>query len=118
LLLDKFNFKHYESMFLRTSRTPIVWIIANVWEYAPTIPKFAALIGERIAHLNLSSLMVGIFWSALPTTFAYSVAGASIGCSIVDSGLGLATSSYRSMIILSCALLAVVSTLPSIGRKF
>ena len=74
---------------------------------------FAGIAGAKVRHLNFQSLIAGIFAGSILQVAGYSLAGASIGCAVINHALGLSINQYRALIAVSCVILILLSRLQS-----
>ena len=77
-------------------------------------PFFGFIVAAKVPHLSLQSFLAGIFSSSLLHSAGYSLAGASIGCAVVNQSLGFSIEPYRILVVLSCAILVLLSRIQSI----
>lgn len=86
---------------------------ASEFIYRTPIPPtlLAAFCGASIKHLQLVELLAGGFLSVIAVIVAYSLAGGTIGCALLDYTHGFPTEDYILPIILSALALIIVSKL-------
>ena len=77
-------------------------------------PLFGFIVATKVPHLNFRSFLAGIFVSSLLHSAGYSLAGASIGCAVVNQSLGASIEPYRTLIVISCLILVVLSRIQSL----
>lgn len=77
-------------------------------------PFFGLIVATKVPHLNFRSFLAGIFASSLLHSAGYSLAGASIGCAVVNQALGFSIEPYRTLIVITCLILVVLSWIQSL----
>ncbi len=73
------------------------------------LPIFALMIGARVKHLTTTSFVAGIFAASVFYSAGYALAGASIGCSVINHALGVSFDQYKTLTLISCILLLILS---------
>jgi uncharacterized membrane protein YdjX (TVP38/TMEM64 family) len=102
-----------DNMMDQKTATGFHWITSNAIASPLPFSYFAAVTGSKVPHLNLQSLIAGIFASSFFYVAAYALAGASIGCAAINHALGFDVSQYRTMVIISCLSLILLARLQS-----
>ena len=76
-------------------------------------PYFGLLVGAKVRHLTPQSFLAGIFAGSILNVAGYTLAGASIGCAVVNHASGYEVSQYRALMVVSCLILILLSRLQS-----
>jgi uncharacterized membrane protein YdjX (TVP38/TMEM64 family) len=103
----------YENMMEERTSSGFHWVLSNAINCPLPFSFFAALVGAKVRHLNLQSLIAGIFASTFFYVAAYALTGASIGCAVINHANGFDVSQYRNMMIVSCILLIALAQIQS-----
>ena len=74
-------------------------------------PFVSFLIGAKIPHLNSQSFIAGIFAGSILQVAGYSLAGASIGCAVINHAVGVGFEQYRTLMVVSCLILVLLARL-------
>lgn len=96
----------YTDMLSSSTGSGLSWTMQQMNRVPIPLTWFSAYCGATIKHLSLPSFIAGSFASTVIVVFAYSLAGGSIGCAILDAARGLSTKAYLLPVI--CSTLAIV----------
>lgn len=99
----------YKSMMDDHSISGFHWTATHSQRSQIPFSCFAALVGAKVPHLSLPSFVAGIFVGSVIQVAGYSLAGASIGCAVINHALGLDISEYRTLIVVSCLILILLT---------
>lgn len=114
----KLNSDWYERMMNDRADSGFHWVTSHAMTSPLPYSFFAGVVGAKVRHLTLPSLIAAIFLSSILHVAGYSLAGASIGCAVINHALGLSIDQYRTLMAVSCLLLVLLSRLQStIARK-
>ena len=80
-------------------------------------PFVSFLIGAKIPHLNSQSFIAGIFAGSILQVAGYSLAGASIGCAVINHAVGVGFEQYRTLMVVSCLILVLLARLQNSINK-
>jgi len=100
----------YEAMKQR-SATGFHWTVANAINAPLSYPFFSFIVGMQVPHLTFFSMISGVFAASVLHVAGYALAGGSIGCAVVNHALGLPFEPYKTMMLVSCAILLLLSKL-------
>lgn len=89
------------------------WITSQGIIAKVPLPIFALMIGARVKHLTPASFVAGIFAASVFYIAGYALAGASIGCAVVNHALGVSFEQYKMMTLISCVVLLILSKVQS-----
>lgn len=95
----------------KRSTTGFQWTIAISMSAPVPYPFFSFVGGALIPHLTFSSMIAGIFMASVLHIAGYALAGGSIGCAVVNHALGLSFAQYKTMMLISCGTLLLLSKL-------
>lgn len=70
---------------------------------------FSLLVGSKINHLKANSLVSGVFVGSLLHIAGYTLAGAGIGCALINHAIGKATKPFSWLVLISCIILLLLS---------
>jgi uncharacterized membrane protein YdjX (TVP38/TMEM64 family) len=85
------------------------WVASQGIIAKAPLPIFALMIGATVKHLAPASFLAGIFAASVLYIAGYALAGASIGCAVVNHALGLSFDQYKTLTIISCMTLLILS---------
>jgi uncharacterized membrane protein YdjX (TVP38/TMEM64 family) len=74
-------------------------------------PLVSFLIGAKVRHLNPQSFVAGIFMGSILQVAGYSLAGASIGCAVINHAIGEGFEQYQTLMVVSCLILIMLARL-------
>jgi uncharacterized membrane protein YdjX (TVP38/TMEM64 family) len=80
-------------------------------------PFVSFLIGAKVRHLNPQSFIAGIFAGSILQVAGYSLAGASIGCAVINHAVGVSFEQYRTLMVVSCLILILLARLQNTINK-
>jgi uncharacterized membrane protein YdjX (TVP38/TMEM64 family) len=103
----------YQAMMADKSISGFHWTAINSFCSVFPFPLFALIAGQKIPHLSFQSLITGLFAGSIALVAGYTLAGASIGCSLINFAQGVEFSGYRTLMIISCLILALTSRIQS-----
>jgi uncharacterized membrane protein YdjX (TVP38/TMEM64 family) len=103
----------YKSMMSDRSTSGFHWTAFNSFCSVMPFPLFAFIAGQRIQHLSFQSMITGVFAGSLTLVAGYALAGASIGCSLINYAQGIAFTKYNTLMVISCLILAIIARLQS-----
>lgn len=72
---------------------------------------FSFIVATAVPHLSLLSLTAGVFVGSVLYIAGYTLAGASIGCAVINHAIGVPFDQYRTLTVVSCLILLLLSKL-------
>ena len=72
---------------------------------------FSFIVAADVPHLSLFSLTAGVFVGSVLYIAGYTLAGASIGCAVINHAIGIPFDQYRTLTVVSCLILMLLSRL-------
>lgn len=103
----------FEDMMNDRTDSGFHWVMKSANRCPLPFPYFCAIVGVKVQHLNLIPIIAGLFASSFIHVAAYSLAGGSIGCAVMNHALGLDISEFRPAIIASCLILMLLAQIDS-----
>lgn len=85
------------------------WVTKSASICPLPFPYFSALLGVKVRHLSGPAIVAGVFVSSFLHVAAYSLAGGSIGCAVMNHAVGVDISQYKFSIIVSCVFLILLA---------
>jgi uncharacterized membrane protein YdjX (TVP38/TMEM64 family) len=107
------NSAWFQSMMDKRPESGFHWTAVQGLVAPVPYPYFGFIAGAKVPHLNAQSFLTGVFASSIIHSAGYSLAGASIGCAVVNQAVGFSIDAYRHLIIVSCLILILLSKIQS-----
>lgn len=85
------------------------WVASQGIIAKAPLPIFSFMIGAAVKHLAPASFLAGIFAASVLYIAGYALAGASIGCAVVNHALDVSFEQYKTLTIISCIALLILS---------
>lgn len=103
------NMKWFNEMMDNKASSGFHWTVSASLNSPISYPLFAFFAGLTVSHLRFAALITGIFASSALYIAGYALAGGSIGCGVVNHAINQPFEQYKPMMLLSCALLLMLS---------
>ena len=91
------------------SKSGFHWIVAHGVNAPMSYPYFSFIIGTQIPHMTFLSVASGIFAGSVLYLAGYALAGASIGCAVINHAIGTSFEQYKPLMLVSCLILLMLS---------
>jgi uncharacterized membrane protein YdjX (TVP38/TMEM64 family) len=107
----------YQDLMRQKAKTAFHWTVRNGFIAPIPFAVLGLVVGSKIRHMNFRSFMTGVFMSSFVLLLGYCLAGASIGCAVINHAQGYDFSQYKTLMILSCVILALLSKAQTIIQE-
>jgi uncharacterized membrane protein YdjX (TVP38/TMEM64 family) len=77
----------------------------------------SVIVGAKVRHMSFVSFITGVFIASLAVLIGYCLAGASIGCAVINHAQGYDFSHYQTPMLVSCVILVLLSKTQSIVEE-
>ncbi len=107
----------YVNMMRQNSNSGFHWTIIHGFIKPVPYALLGLIVGSKVRHLSFLSYISGIFIGSIILLAGYCLAGASIGCAVVNHAQGYDFAQYKLPMLISCMILALISRIQSIAEE-
>ena len=107
----------YGNLMRQNAKSAFHWTVRNGFVAPIPFAVLGLVVGAKIRHMNFLSFITGVFISSIALLMGYSLAGASIGCAVINHAQGYDFGQYKSLMLLSCVILTLLSKIQAIVEE-